>query len=424
MAATPWWFGPWKIEILGLRLLSVGTPQKPLSVGLLLAAIALAMHPSIRAGWARRSPLAFYALAAAVMWLFCLGPAPTLVHQPLLYKAPYAWLMLLPGVDGIRVPARFWVLSTFCLAMAVALAYAQIVRRWPRLQPALPFVLGALFLAEAWPEPLRLFPAPAPRPAHARAAIRLELPLTATRDLRTLYRAIEHRRPVVNGYSGYFAPHYWALRYLLGERDRDVLPFLTTLGTIEAVVDHDEPGSQYWLGMLAAHPDAELVHRADEYTVYRLPRTTASYPFPELAGRPLPIAGIRASLFQDLVGRMTDGDRITRWHTGGPQDPSNEVIVDLGSVRQIQGIEMQIAGYVADFPRRLTIEVSDDQVSWRQAWSGSAGLIAVIAALREPLTMPLRFPLTEASGRYIRMRQTAEDPVFYWSIAELHVLGS
>ncbi len=55
---------------------------------------------------ASRSALTFYALAAVVMWLFSLGPAPTLMDRPIIYKAPYAWLMMLPGVDGVRVPAQ------------------------------------------------------------------------------------------------------------------------------------------------------------------------------------------------------------------------------------------------------------------------------------------------------------------------------
>ena len=103
--------------------------------------IALVLHPSIRAGWSRRSSLAFYTLAAVAMWLFCLGPAPTLMGKPLLYKAPYAWLMLVPGVEGVRVPARFWVLATLCLAVAgcagVAAYRAAVAGTAPIRLPAL-----------------------------------------------------------------------------------------------------------------------------------------------------------------------------------------------------------------------------------------------------------------------------------------------
>jgi hypothetical protein len=423
-AATPRWFGPWKVEIFGLRLLSVGTPQKPFSIALLLAAFALAMHPSIRAAWRRRSPLAFYATAAVVMWLFSLGPAPTLMNEPLLYKAPYSWLMLLPGVDGIRVPARFWILATMCLAMAAALAYLQVVTRWSARLPAAPAIIGALLLIEAWPEPLRVIPAPAWRPSHTRAVARLELPLTSGHDLVTLYRAVEHRRPLVNGYSGYFAPHYLAMQHLLQNRDPMVLAHLRSLGAIEAVVDHDEGRARDWLAFIAAQPGAELVHTNESYTAYRLPRVAPEYSLPELQGRQLEISGIRASLYQDDVGRMIDGDRITRWHTGGPQDPENEVVVDLGSARTVRGVEMQIAGYIADFPRELTVELSQDGRDWRAVWSGKGGRLAFVAALKEPLTVPLRIPLDGSTARFVRMRQTASERIYYWSIAELRVFGS
>ena len=60
---------------------------------------------------------------------------------------------------------------------------------------------------------------------------------------------------------------------------------------------------------------------------------------------------------------------------------------------------MQIGGYVADF-RALSIDVSDDGQAWQPAWSGSAGMMALLAALKEPLTVPLRFPLNGVTGRY------------------------
>ena len=77
VAATPLWLGPWKIDLFGIRLLSVRTPHKPFSVAVLLAVVAFVLHPSIRAGWGRRSSLAFYTFAAVAMWLLSLGPAPT-----------------------------------------------------------------------------------------------------------------------------------------------------------------------------------------------------------------------------------------------------------------------------------------------------------------------------------------------------------
>ena len=235
----------------------------------------------------------------------------------------------------------------------------------------------------------------------------------------------EHRRPVLNGYSGYFAPHYWALQYLLvPSRSQAALAILTCPGpsrrwsiTIRLVAGDS-------LAFSARYPYSEVVSQGPGLYGFSPAQATSSYALPEFSGQPLAIKEIRASLYQDLVGRMTDGDRISRWHTGGPQDPTNEVIIDLGSSKPIEGLEMQICGYVADFPRALTIELSNDELIWQSAWTGSPAEVALIGALKEPVTVPLRFVLKGQAGRYIRLRQTSSDPVFYWSIAELRVVGN
>ena len=65
--------------------------------------------------------------------------------------------------------------------------------------------------------------------SHTRATARLELPVYPAHDTIALYRATGHHRPTFNGYSGYFAPHYWALQYLLEQHDPAVLTRLSAL---------------------------------------------------------------------------------------------------------------------------------------------------------------------------------------------------
>ena len=424
VAATPFWFGPWKIDVFGIRLLSVRTPQKPFSVAVLLAAIALVLHPSIRAGWGRRSALAFYTLAAVAMWLFCLGPAPTLMNKPLLYKAPYAWLMMVPGVEGVRVPARFWVLATLCLAVAGALAIGYIVERWPRVRRPVIAIVCALLLVEAWPTALPLIEPPAWRPSQTQAVSRLELPMGSVPDLIALYRATQHRRPLANGYSGYFAPHYGAFQDLLVRKSSAALSHLASFGEVEVVVNHVDDGDRGWRTFLSAQPNVQVAGEHPDYTVYRLPRSSEGLRVPQFSAPPLGIAGISASTAQDRVNRMTDGDLITRWDTAGPQDPTNAVTVDLGAAKQVEGIEMVIAGFVADFPRVLVVELSEDGLSWSTVWEGETALQTYVAALEMPRTVPLRIPLGNRRAQHIRMRQTGRERIYYWSIAELKVYGS
>jgi hypothetical protein len=125
----------------------------------------------------------------------------------------------------------------------------------------------------------------------------------------------------------------------------------------------------------------------------------------------------------DLGPAAFDGDLISRWHTGRPQAPGNAVTVDLGQPHTVDGVVLEIGGYVADFPRELHVETSSDRGTWTPAWSGETALIAFSVAFERPRTMPLAFTFQPRPARYMRLRQEGSDDVFYWSIAELRVLG-
>jgi len=424
IAASRVFFGPWKLDILGLRLLSVGAPHKPLSVGLLALVIAGAMHPSVRTAWLRRSAMTFYALAAAVMWLLSLGPAPTFFDRPIIYKAPYAWLMLLPGVEGIRVPARFWMLAAMCLAIAAALAIRQIAARWPRYARAIPVVACLGMLIDAWPVPIVMEMRPADRPNHTRAVARLDLPPVPSHDTISLFRATEHGRPLLNGYSGYFAPHYSAMQYMINHHDPAVLTRLSSFGPIEVVIDRDwDPGDALRTFLVSA-PQTTLVYRDDRYTAFRVERGpyTAALPKPE--GQSLPIASISAQCNPAIVGAMIDHDMMTRWHCGREQRPGDSFTVDLGAVRKVGGAELIIAGFVADFPRQLRIETSTDATTWATAWDGNAPAVALSAALEDPLNIAMPFQFERRPARYVRFTQLGTEETYYWSVVEMRIVGA
>jgi hypothetical protein len=423
IAASPVLFGPWKLEIRGMRLLSVATPHKPLSPAVLLLLAAGVLHPSVRTAWRRRSALTFYALAAVAMWVFALGPAPTLLDRKVIYKAPYAWLMLLPGVDGIRVPARFWMLAALCLSIAAALAIRQLTSKWPRTARVLPAIACVCVVMDGWPRPIVMERPPAWRPAHTRAIARLELPANPQHDAIVLYRATEHRRPVFNGYSGYFAPHYWALQYMLRHKDPEVLTRLSSFGPIEVVVDHDlDPGAAL-LQFVATYPRAELVYRDDRYSTFRIDRGPHAPPLPKLGGDVLPIASFSADYNEGLLRNMTDGDLVTRWHAGREQRPGDSMTADLGAEATVDGVEMMLGGFVMDFPRVLTIETSLDNAKWSQAWIGNVPLLTLSAALEDPRNLTLPFPILPRPARYIRFTQRGAENVYYWSVAELRIRG-
>jgi hypothetical protein len=413
-------WGPFKLEIAGLRLLSVTAPEKPVTVAVLSLAAAALLHPAVRTAWRRRSPLAFYLLAAVAMWLFALGPAPTLLDKPALYKAPYAWLMMVPGVDGVRVPARFWMLALLCLSVAAALAVRLLAQRWPRTAAALPAIVIAGVLIDGLPRPLPMAARPAERPNHAAADLRLDLPIGPDFDTIALYRAAGHGRPLINGYSGYFAPHYWALRQLLAGGHTGAIEQLAQYGSIEVMVDHELDADGSAQRLASAMPGARRVYESATYSSYLVPR--AGGPPAALSGSRLAFSVTDVSVNPGFVHEMQDGDLGTRWHGGREQRRGDTLTVDVGTERELTGVELLLGGYLSDWPRYLEIETSADGVTWSPAWRGDGAPAALAGGLSRPREMPLAIPLN-TRARYIRFTQTGTELVNYWTIAEMRVLG-
>jgi hypothetical protein len=367
--------------------------------------------------------MTFYALAALAMWLFCLGPEPTLMDRPIIYKAPYAWLMMLPGVEGVRVPGRFWMLAALCLAIAAALALRQLTARWPRSARAIPVIACVGILADGWPRPMVMEPRPAPRPVHSRVVARLDLPLVPAHDSVSLFRATEHKRPLFNGYSGYFAPHYSAMQYMIEQQDPAVLTRLSSYGPIEVVIDHDwDPGGGQ-RRFLRSAPQVSLVYQDDRYSAFRIERGPYAPAIARPQGQTLPIASIKAQCGETHTREMIDGDPMSRWHCGREQRPGDMFTVDLGSEHQVAGAELLIAGFVADFPRKLSIETSTDAASWAPAWTGGSALLTMSSALEDPLNIPIPVSFDKRSARYVRFTQLGTEKTYYWSVAELRIVG-
>ena len=189
------------VEIpLGPFRLSVSQAYKPLSIATLLLLGWAMTSETIRRAWRAHATFAFYALAALAMAVFALGPTARLMGERVLYKAPYAWLMLLPGfADGFRAPARFAMLVALCLSVAAALAFERITREAPpRMRALAAGVIVAGVLIDSWVHPFRLETPPAPLivpPEVPADAAVLELPTGVFEDAAAMYHATQHGRP-------------------------------------------------------------------------------------------------------------------------------------------------------------------------------------------------------------------------------------
>jgi hypothetical protein len=415
--ALPIVYGTWRLTIGGVRLISIRSADKPLTLALAAALALMASLPRVRAALRGRSPLAFYLLGAVAMWVLALGPEPTIMDQRGLTQAPYGWLMRMPGFDGLRVPARFWMMALVCLSVVAALAVNRLDGRGRRIVVT---VAAAGLLLDGWPRIFIVLAEPSPRPAPAGVATRLDLPMSDDTDAQALYQQTLDPVPLYNGFSGYFAPHYYALRMLLDARDPRVLHALAAAGPLGVVVHHTGDADGSIRRFVLTYPGASMVRTETDWSSYRIPAESAPPEIPDRAGAPLAIKSLSTFPSPPHAYRALDGDLRTRW-SGGVQQQSADAIIELERPGYVRQAVIDLGGFVTDFPARLQIDVSRDGAAWEPAWTGNTALHAYYGAIRHPREVPLVFVLNRDAVRFIRLRQTGFG-THDWSIAELHVL--
>jgi hypothetical protein len=189
---------------------------------LALAIVALAARRP------RATPL-FFAVAAAGAGVLALGPTIRAAGQ-IVGVGPYQWLFAyVPGFDGVRVPGRYLMIVALFLAVLAGFGASVLLAR--RAGATAVAAASVLMLAESWVVPLptnvrlaaygfELTPRHlamgddiSPLYRWARDApgkvVLIEFPFAETAyDILATFYAGQHRRPLVNGYSGFFPETY------------------------------------------------------------------------------------------------------------------------------------------------------------------------------------------------------------------------
>lgn len=209
---------------------------------------------------------ALYAWAAVAVflsgWVLALGPEVWVGQR--VFTTPYNVLLnFVPGLGAVRVPSRFALLFVLGFAGLAALGFARVVGQrlllgWTVLFPALAGTSWeyGLFEVSHVLQPL---------PTRATSVYRdltglpagpvLEIPAWHSdgdlqgllRESRYLFSSIYHRRPLLNGYSGYRPPTYTLLMRLAG-----VLPDPAALSLLQRTT-----GLKYVIVHLSDLPPAE-----------------------------------------------------------------------------------------------------------------------------------------------------------------------
>jgi hypothetical protein len=203
-------------------------------------------------------------------------------------------MKVVPGMDGMRVPARFVVFFGLTLVDFAARGVDGFLARFRRpAGRALALAgLGALLFVELLPRPLNwveiLREEDFPEVYHwlaGRADVRalLEIPMKASwRETAYMYYSTLHWKPIANGYSGYLPPSYEQLSDQLGRGfpDLETLDLLARMGITHVVVHPLELGGEWRraqdpMGLVRQWEEEvdgriELVKDADPDRVYRI----------------------------------------------------------------------------------------------------------------------------------------------------------
>jgi hypothetical protein len=246
-----------------------------------------------RAG--RQGPPDLWGRGLALSGLVCFALTFPIVYAPL--------MRIVPGLSGMRVPARFYVFVSLALVYFAARGVDWLLERMPgpRARVALAAALAAGLAVELAPRPLewvRLpreeeFPAVyhwIAREPSVKALV--ELPIHSdTRENQYLYFSTLHWKPIANGYSGYFPPSHQRLtervRFL---PDPAGLDLMRELWISHIVVHARGPNRREalrrWERQFTTGPDrqVELVYRSGPSSVYRLLDAPASSSTPKRAG--------------------------------------------------------------------------------------------------------------------------------------------
>jgi hypothetical protein len=413
--------GPFMFEIGALRVQASGL-RKPLQVLTIAVVLALALSPGVRVIVRQSRTMVFYILAAVVTWVLALGPRIMFMGSESA-RGPYELLMSLPGVDGLRVPARFWLMTTICLSVVAGLVVARFIRDRSRRTAAVVAVLvGVAVLSDGWINRIQTAGLPPPVPGGDRLAGATVLhapPDLVGRDIQSVFRAMDGGWKSVNGYSGW-GPTYYNAVVVAGRAESEglVTPF-QRFGELYVLVGHDAPRLR---AMIEQQPEVTRVASDDSMTLYHLPaRPTISNPRPD--GQRLRPRELRSQCSSELLSKAIDADESSLWQCG-LWDERQTLTVDLGDVHTVGSVVNDLGSLTWMFPAAIAVETSEDGTTWKAAWSGGVFERAILALLADPTRLRIVVAFPPRPARYIRVRAASDGSEAPWTIAEFEVWSS
>ena len=387
----------------------------------------------------RRAVITYALIAALGVWL-SMGPGPW---------RPYGWLFrLVPGFNGMRVPARL--ASVVILALAVLAAaglawlFDHLSRRWAAV---VAMAVGTVIVFEGQ-RGIGVQDVPGWREnnwdrvayswlQNSPPGATLELDITELNYFRTattlfqLY-ALDHRHPIVNGYSGWGTQ----LQEMLGSR---IGPLHEPGHMAQVVRGLRRAGIRYILLHQATFVEPEMARQivdelqavTDQIAEAHVWPGTWAWRLKDIDPHPPAPAGLTLIDRRALVASgshqtprlplIFDGNLDTRWMTAERQNGGEWVAVRLPQPADVRRLEIVGGGRtILDYPQRLRIDSIDPAgVSQSLFDDGVVDLYVEAVALND-LHPSITLDLPRNRTVTLRLQQTGRG-ASWWSIHELKI---
>ena len=255
------------------------------------------------------------------------------------------------------------------------------------------------------------------------------------------FNTLLHRHPIVNGYSGWTS----LLQEFLGGpaspfrepgHVREVLEALRAIGVQYLLLhwwtyaDANEPARI--MSEIRSARDQYVEERAFESTfVWRL----ANAPVSRLGARDTDDTNTRridpasftteASHVPERVPLLFDGNVETRWLTGTRQAGAEWLAFRFTHPTDIARVRLDTAPRgLGDYPRHLVVESIDESGATRVLFDGSILTHLITSLVVDERRAPVDLDLPPNRTSTLRLRQTGQTHLWFWSVHELTLFES
>jgi hypothetical protein len=388
-----------------------------------------------------------YGAIAFTGFALSLGPHVRVWGHLLTTHGPYGWLLwMVPGMDGMRVAARFaliFVLGLSVIAGCGAVFLLSLVK--PGFRPLTMAICFAAIVADAWPIPFPVQPYPGRgrpedraiaqwlRESPAGAVLHLPIKGVNFQDLHYQYATLLHQDPLINGFSGYNMPVVEFLRAPSSplydyERFGATVRMLQSLG-VRYVMLHR--GDYNLTSQFAHEMDRTIGALRDSGQVVREAallgvRAVELQPWSGTSAPQEAVVRIDNQEFTPSFSELEvrkhdpfDGDPETRWF--GSQARSSWIAMSFTKPHDVALVELQLAERsLQDYPRDLQIDATEADGRSRTLYRASPYVELMAGLLRDRRYPTMKIPLPHNEALTLTIRASAHAPA-EWSVHEVRL---